>query len=521
MEHEVYLPYAPAVVLSAFAEPRRVARCVPGLQPAQPGTPADRDAGPDALRGRLRLRVGSSSITYRGSLVVATGSDDGSDRVVVRAEGEEARGSGTVSLVLTVTARPVDEGAGCALTVEGRLTATGRVAELTDEQRESTGRRLLDRFAAALADELSQNAAPMPPSGGIGEPDDNERVIPGIPTASSPGGEPRDGEPAPPAPPGGGSASGAGVPRGRSADEPTGSASGGGASGGGAVNGEGAEPGGRGASGGADVGGDGAGAGGPGASGGPASESASGEGSVNGEASGGGSASGRGAAGGSVSSGSASGEGASDGADVGGEGAGPGGPGAGGDAAGSAFGGGSVNGDASGEGPASGADSSDGPVSSESASEGVANGDGSGEGPAAGRGASDDEDSADGDGSASGAGRAGKASAPVEPAASEPAAEPGSLGGRVAGRGEGTPSALNPERSEPSSLPAPEADHARRTMIGRSAEEVDHAPPRGRYAPEPAPEEGGRSGALLRWAAPAAALAVASAVALRRALRRR
>ncbi|MFD9147144.1 hypothetical protein ACFWDF_07735 [Streptomyces diastaticus] len=65
-----------------------------------------------------------------------------------------------------------------------------------------------------------------------------------------------------------------------------------------------------------------------------------------------------------------------------------------------------------------------------------------------------------------------------------------------------------------------EAAHARRTMIGRSAEEVDHAPPRGRYAPVPAPTATTTS-ATLRWAAPAAALVVASAVVVGRALRRR
>jgi len=70
-----------------------------------------------------------------------------------------------------------------------------------------------------------------------------------------------------------------------------------------------------------------------------------------------------------------------------------------------------------------------------------------------------------------------------------------------------------------SSAPA-EAAHARRTMIGRSAEEVDHAPPRGRYAPVPAPEATGPSAAL-RWAAPAAALLLASAVVVGRALRKR
>ncbi|MEU5347136.1 SRPBCC domain-containing protein [Streptomyces sp. NPDC020766] len=77
---------------------------------------------------------------------------------------------------------------------------------------------------------------------------------------------------------------------------------------------------------------------------------------------------------------------------------------------------------------------------------------------------------------------------------------------------------------EDDAVPAPdtpaEAAHARRTMIGRSAEEVDHAPPRGRYAPVPAPESTG-TGAALRWAAPAAAFLLASAVVLGRALRKR
>ncbi|MGW1091733.1 carbon monoxide dehydrogenase subunit G, partial [Streptomyces sp. NPDC002596] len=58
------------------------------------------------------------------------------------------------------------------------------------------------------------------------------------------------------------------------------------------------------------------------------------------------------------------------------------------------------------------------------------------------------------------------------------------------------------------------------TRIGRSAEEVDHAPPRGRYAPVPSPEST-TAGATLRWVAPAAALALASAVVIGRALRRR
>ncbi|MEU6016295.1 SRPBCC domain-containing protein [Streptomyces sp. NPDC047515] len=85
------------------------------------------------------------------------------------------------------------------------------------------------------------------------------------------------------------------------------------------------------------------------------------------------------------------------------------------------------------------------------------------------------------------------------------------------------PSSFDPmadaEFTVPDGPPA-EAAHARRTMIGRSAEEVDHAPPRGRYAPVPSPDST-TAGATLRWVAPAAALALASAVVVTRALRRR
>ncbi|WP_411079556.1 SRPBCC domain-containing protein [Streptomyces sp. cmx-18-6] len=126
-----------------------------------------------------------------------------------------------------------------------------------------------------------------------------------------------------------------------------------------------------------------------------------------------------------------------------------------------------------------------------------------------------------GAGTKAGAGADGEPADPAEPAdptgSAEPA-EPASVYDSPV-----PPPALDPvagvEFAVPDEPPA-EAAHARRTMIGRSAEEVDHAPPRGRYAPVPSPEAGG-AGTALRWVAPAAALALASAVVLGRALRRR
>ncbi|MFJ9308550.1 SRPBCC domain-containing protein [Streptomyces cyaneofuscatus] len=117
-----------------------------------------------------------------------------------------------------------------------------------------------------------------------------------------------------------------------------------------------------------------------------------------------------------------------------------------------------------------------------------------------------------------GAGAEAGADADAEAGAADEPAEPASVFDSPV-----PPPALDPvagvEFTVPDEPPA-EAAHARRTMIGRSAEEVDHAPPRGRYAPVPSPDAGGAS-TTLRWVAPAAALALASAVVLSRALRRR
>ncbi|MFH8758691.1 SRPBCC domain-containing protein [Streptomyces atroolivaceus] len=143
----------------------------------------------------------------------------------------------------------------------------------------------------------------------------------------------------------------------------------------------------------------------------------------------------------------------------------------------------------------------------------------------------------------SGGDRSGEPPSAEPPSADAPPAEPPSAGEESAGAesaGEGSadeesadresafdapvpPPSLDPseemEFTVPDEPPA-EAAHARRTMIGRSTEEVDHAPPRGRYAPVPSPEAGA-AGITLRWAAPAAALVIASAVVVGRALRRR
>lgn len=150
MEHEVFVPVPAEALRATLTDPARVARCVPGLQ-----RDADAEAGP--LAGRLKVRVGGHTITYRGALRVVE--RDGS--ITYEGKGAEARGKGSAELSLTVVLTPVDEGTSIGFT--GALTAAGRLAEATDEARATAGAKLLDKFVEAVAALLREPQEPEAP----------------------------------------------------------------------------------------------------------------------------------------------------------------------------------------------------------------------------------------------------------------------------------------------------------------------------------------------------------------------
>ncbi|MFE1071101.1 SRPBCC domain-containing protein [Streptomyces sp. NPDC058783] len=137
MEHEVFVPVPAERLRDVLADPVRVARAVPGLQ---------QDAGAEPVTGRLKVRIGSHSITYRGSLRLSA-LEDGT--YAVEGEATESRGTGTVTLALTLRADDADGGATLAFT--GTATADGRVTELPEDSVTSAATRLLTRFAENLA----------------------------------------------------------------------------------------------------------------------------------------------------------------------------------------------------------------------------------------------------------------------------------------------------------------------------------------------------------------------------------
>ncbi|MEU0004186.1 SRPBCC domain-containing protein [Streptomyces sp. NPDC006314] len=138
MEHQVFVPVPAERLAAALADPARVARAVPGLQ---------QDAGAEPVAGRLKVRVGGHSVTYRGAVRVVA-REDGT--YAVEGDATEARGAGSVKLALTL--RLADTDGGSTVTVEGTADADGRITELPAEAVTSAVTRLLNRFVEGLAD---------------------------------------------------------------------------------------------------------------------------------------------------------------------------------------------------------------------------------------------------------------------------------------------------------------------------------------------------------------------------------
>ncbi|MGQ5225059.1 SRPBCC domain-containing protein [Streptomyces sp. yara] len=167
MEHEVFVPVEAQRLREVLDDPARVARAVPGLQ---------HDAGAEPVTGRLKVRIGGSSITYRGSVRVSA-QDDGV--YAVEGEASESRGDGTVRLSLRLTPRPAD--AGTALVVTGTATADGRVTDLPQEAVTSAVTRLLNRFAENLAAAAEEEEAPPGSPEQVAAGDAEEAVPPESP----------------------------------------------------------------------------------------------------------------------------------------------------------------------------------------------------------------------------------------------------------------------------------------------------------------------------------------------------
>ncbi|MFF7894472.1 SRPBCC family protein [Streptomyces sp. NPDC007907] len=148
MEHEVFVPVPAERLREVLDDPARVARAVPGLQ---------QDAGAEPVTGRLKIRVGTHSVTYRGAVRVFRRDD----AYAVEGEAEESRGSGSVRIALRIALREAEDG--CTVAYEGTAAADGRIKDFPADAVEGAVTRLLNRFAEHLAAAAPERTTPLAP----------------------------------------------------------------------------------------------------------------------------------------------------------------------------------------------------------------------------------------------------------------------------------------------------------------------------------------------------------------------
>lgn len=144
LEHEFTVPVPVEQAWPVLLDIERVAPCMPGAT-------LDSIEG-DNFTGRLKVKVGPVTVTYRGTAGF-TQKDEQTHTAVIEGSGKEARGSGTASA--TVTAQLHGEGQSTRVTVRTNLQVTGRPAQFGRNVMSEVGAKLIGKFADCLEGQLS------------------------------------------------------------------------------------------------------------------------------------------------------------------------------------------------------------------------------------------------------------------------------------------------------------------------------------------------------------------------------
>jgi carbon monoxide dehydrogenase subunit G len=168
LDHEFTVPVPVGQAWPVLLDVERIAPCLPGAT-------LDSVDG-DEFTGRLKVKLGAMTITYKGSARIAS-QDESAHTVTIEGTGKEARGAGTASA--TVQAQMHDEGEQTRVTVHTKLNVTGRPAQFGRNILSEVGGKLISRFAGNLEKEITREepqaeasaAAPEAPAEETGVPE--------------------------------------------------------------------------------------------------------------------------------------------------------------------------------------------------------------------------------------------------------------------------------------------------------------------------------------------------------------
>jgi uncharacterized protein len=142
MDHSFTVPVPPDQAWDVLLDVERIAPCMPGA------TVDDVDG--DVVNGRIKVKVGPVSLTYKGTAKF-TERDSEAHVVVLEASGKETRGAGTASANVRASMVPDASGSGTEVTMHTTMNVTGRPAQFGRGVMVEVGSKLVEQFAQNLS----------------------------------------------------------------------------------------------------------------------------------------------------------------------------------------------------------------------------------------------------------------------------------------------------------------------------------------------------------------------------------
>jgi uncharacterized protein len=150
LDNSFTVPVPPDQAWDVLLDVERIAPCMPGAT-------VDEVDG-DVINGRIKVKVGPVSLTYRGTAKF-TERDDDSRTVVLEASGKETRGSGTASATVRASLQPDSAGNGTLVAMHTTMNVTGRPAQFGRGVMADVSGKLVDQFAQNLSQLIGGDGA--------------------------------------------------------------------------------------------------------------------------------------------------------------------------------------------------------------------------------------------------------------------------------------------------------------------------------------------------------------------------
>jgi len=144
LDHSFTVPVPPDRAWEVLLDVERIAPCMPGA------TVEEFDG--EVVTGRIKVKVGPVSLTYRGTAKF-TERDPDARVVVADASGKETRGAGTASATIRSSLEP--SGEGTRVSIHTTMNVTGRPAQFGRGVIAEVGGKLVEKFAENLAQMIS------------------------------------------------------------------------------------------------------------------------------------------------------------------------------------------------------------------------------------------------------------------------------------------------------------------------------------------------------------------------------